>query len=401
MNFKQTFLFVALASLLASCGGKQGGRPNFGDNEYPVMTVEAKSSVMQSTYPATLKGIQDVQIRPKVSGFITQVCVKEGQAVGAGQLLFIIDNATYQAQVRQAQAAVNTATAQMNTAKLTFENNQQLFNNNVIGQFELQSAKNNYEVARAQVAQAKAALASAQETLSFCYVKSPASGVIGSLPFKVGALVSASSAEPLTTVSNVSTIEAYFSMTEKDVLEMTKTSGSVNAALSTFPTVKLQLADGSTYNHPGKVSKVSGVIDPATGSVSVIAQFSNPERLLKSGGSGSIIIPRDNAHALLIPQSVVSEVQDKHFVYIVGKDNKVKYTEIKVDPQTDGNNYVVVSGLQVGDRYVTNGIQSLSDGMEIKPITPAQYDKKIQEAQKLGESNSTAKGFINAMSGKK
>lgn len=401
MNFKQTFLFVALASLLASCGGKQGGRPNFGDNEYPVMTVEAKSSVMQSTYPATLKGIQDVQIRPKVSGFITQVCVKEGQAVGAGQLLFIIDNATYQAQVRQAQAAVNTATAQMNTAKLTFENNQQLFNNNVIGQFELQSAKNNYEVARAQVAQAKAALASAQETLSFCYVKSPASGVIGSLPFKVGALVSASSAEPLTTVSNVSTIEAYFSMTEKDVLEMTKTSGSVNAALSTFPTVKLQLADGSTYNHPGKVSKVSGVIDPATGSVSVIAQFSNPERLLKSGGSGSIIIPRDNAHALLIPQSVVSEVQDKHFVYVVGKDNKVKYTEIKVDPQTDGNNYVVVSGLQVGDRYVTNGIQSLSDGMEIKPITPAQYDKKIQEAQKLGESNSTAKGFINAMSGKK
>ena len=401
MNFKQTFLFVALASLLASCGGKQGGRPNFGDNEYPVMTVEAKSSVMQSTYPATLKGIQDVQIRPKVSGFITQVCVKEGQAVGAGQLLFIIDNATYQAQVRQAQAAVNTATAQMNTAKLTFENNQQLFNNNVIGQFELQSAKNNYEVARAQVAQAKAALASAQETLSFCYVKSPASGVIGSLPFKVGALVSASSAEPLTTVSNVSTIEAYFSMTEKDVLEMTKTSGSVNAALSTFPTVKLQLADGSTYNHPGKVSKVSGVIDPATGSVSVIAQFSNPERLLKSGGSGSIIIPRDNAHALLIPQSVVSEVQDKHFVYIVGKDNKVKYTEIKVDPQTDGNNYVVVSGLQVGDRYVTNGIQSLSDGMEIKPITPAQYDKKIQEAQKLGESNSTAKGFINAMSGKR
>ena len=401
MNFKQTFLFVALASLLASCGGKQGGRPNFGDNEYPVMTVEAKSSVMQSTYPATLKGIQDVQIRPKVSGFITQVCVKEGQAVGAGQLLFIIDNATYQAQVRQAQAAVNTATAQMNTAKLTFENNQQLFNNNVIGQFELQSAKNNYEVARAQVAQAKAALASAQETLSFCYVKRPASGVIGSLPFTVGALVRASSAEPLTTVSNVSTIEAYFSMTEKDVLEMTKTSGSVNAALSTFPTVKLQLADGSTYNHPGKVSKVSGVIDPATGSVSVIAQFSNPERLLKSGGSGSIIIPRDNAHALLIPQSVVSEVQDKHFVYIVGKDNKVKYTEIKVDPQTDGNNYVVVSGLQVGDRYVTNGIQSLSDGMEIKPITPAQYDKKIQEAQKLGESNSTAKGFINAMSGKK
>ena len=401
MRIKQIFLFATLAGMLVSCGGNKGGRPNFGDNEYPVVTLEAKSSVMQTTYPATLKGIQDVEIRPKVSGFITQVCVKEGQSVSAGQLLFVIDNATYQAQVRQAQAAVNTATAQMNTAKLTYENNQQLFAGNVIGQFELESAKNNYEVSKAQVAQAKAALSSAQETLSFCYVKSPASGVIGSLPFKVGALVSASSIEPLTTVSNVSTIEAYFSMTEKDVLEMTKTSGSVNSALSTFPTVKLQLADGSIYNHPGKVSKVSGVIDPATGSVSVIAQFSNPEHLLKSGGSGAIVVPRDNSHALLIPQSVVSEVQDKHFVYLVGKDNKVKYTEIKVDPQTDGNNYVVVGGLQVGDRYVTNGIQTLTDGMEIKPITPAQYDKKIQDAQKLGESNSTAKGYINAMSGKK
>ena len=401
MNIQKTLLFAGMAAVLVSCGGKKQGMPNFGDNEYPVVTVDAKSAAMQTTYPATLKGIQDVQIRPKVSGFITQVCVREGQSVGAGQLLFIIDNATYQAQVRQAQAAVNTATAQMNTAKLTYENNQQLFNNNVIGQFELQSAKNNYEVASAQVAQAKAALASARETLSFCYVKSPASGVIGSLPFKVGALVSASSVDPLTTVSNVSTVEAYFSMTEKDVLEMSKNSGSVNAALSTFPTVKLQLADGTIYNHPGKVSKVSGVIDQATGSVSVIAQFSNPERLLKSGGSGSIIIPREDSHAILIPQSVVSEVQDKLFVYVVGKDNKVRYTEIKVDPQTDGNNYIVRDGLTVGDRYVTNGIQSLTDGMEIKPITPAQYEKKIADAQKLGEANGSTKGFIDAMSGKK
>ena len=379
MNFKQTFLFVALASLLASCGGKQGGRPNFGDNEYPVVTVEAKSSVMQSTYPATLKVIQDVQIRPKVSGFITQVCVKEGQAVGAGQLLFIIDNATYQAQVRQAQAAVNTATAQMNTAKLTFENNQQLFNNNVIGQFELQSAKNNYEVARAQVAQAKAALASAQETLSFCYVKSPASGVIGSLPFKVGALVSASSAEPLTTVSNVSTIEAYFSMTEKQLLEMTRNSGNTQSALAQIPPVQLKLTDGTIYPYKGKVETVSGVIDQTTGSVSMRATFPNPKHELRSGGTGSVLLPSVYSAAITIPQKATFEIQDKKFVYVVGAGNKVASREIKVADQDDGQNYIVTEGLRNGEKIVTSGVSTLKEGMVIKPITAAQSSKEFQQ----------------------
>ena len=348
---------------------------------------------MQTTYPATIKGVQDVEIRPKVAGFITKVCVREGQTVGAGQLLFVIDNETYQAQVRQAQAAVNTATAQMNTAKLTFENNQKLFEQNVIGQYELESAKNTLASAQAQLAQARAALASAKETLSFCFVKSPASGVVGSLPYKVGAMVSASSTPALTTVSNNSSMEIYFSVAEKDMLELTKTAGSAVAAVNSFPPVKLQLADGTVYGHEGKVMKASGVIDAATGSVQLIAQFPNPERLLKSGGSGSVIVPRSDNSSIVIPQSCVSEVQNKKFVYVLDKDNKVKYTEITVDPQTDGNNYVVRSGLKVGDKYVTNGITKLTDNMEIVPITPEQYQKKIDEAAQLGTEGS-AKGFI-------
>ena len=182
MKSKKFMMMVACIALLTSCGGKRGGMPNFGDNEYPVQTAQVQSTSMQTTFPATIKGVQDVEIRPKVAGFITRVCVKEGQSVGAGQLLFVIDNETYQAAVRQAQAAVNTATAQCNTAKLTFENSQLLFENKVIGSFELESAKNTYQSAQAQLAQAKAALASAKETLSFCYVKSPAAGVVGSLP---------------------------------------------------------------------------------------------------------------------------------------------------------------------------------------------------------------------------
>ena len=372
---------AAAATVLVSCGNK-GGRPNFGDNEFPVQEVTTVSASMQTTYPATIKGIHDVEIRPKVSGFLVQINVHEGQTVSAGQTLFVIDNATYQAAVRQAQAAVNTATAQLNTAKLTYDNAQKLFANNVIGSYELESSKNAYESAQAQLAQAKASLASAQETLSFCYIKSPASGVIGNIPFKVGTLVSASTQQALTTVSDISSMEVYFSMTEKDILSMTKTSGSTQEALKEFPAVKLQLADGTIYNEEGHIVKMSGVIDAATGSVQLIANFTNPQRLLKSGGSGAIIIPRSNKSAIVIPQTVVSEVQNKKFVYLLGKDNKVKSSEITVEPQTDGNNYVVTSGLKVGDKYVTNGITKLNDGMEIVPITPKRYQEKIDEQAK-------------------
>ena len=374
MKKNKILMFAAATLLLVSCGGGGGGRPNFGDNEYPVVTAGTSSTTMQTTYPATIKGVQDVQISPKVGGFITKIHVKEGQTVGAGQTLFEIDNVTYQAQVRQAQASVNTAQAACNTAKLSFENSQKLYENKVIGDFELQSATNQYEQAKAGLAQAQAALASAKEALSFCYVKSPAAGVVGTLPFKVGALVSA--ANVLTTVSNNSSMEVYFSLTEKDALAMTSSS------LSEMPNVQLQLADGSVYGHEGKVTKMSGVIDAATGSVQVIALFPNPEKMLKSGGSGAIIIPKSNTDAIIIPQSCVMEVQNKKFVYTLGKDNKVQYTEIKVDPQNDGNNYIVTDGLKAGDKYVTNGITKLSDQMEIVPITPERYQQKIDEQAK-------------------
>ncbi|MBR5655666.1 MAG: efflux RND transporter periplasmic adaptor subunit [Prevotella sp.] len=387
------YLFVAaVAALMVSCGGKRGGQPNFGDDEYPVLTVGTSSSASQTTYPATIKGIQDVEIRPKVSGFLTRVNVREGQSVGAGQVLFVIDNQQQMQAVRQAQAAVNTAQTQLNTAKLTYENNKKLYEQNVIGEYELQTAQNSFNTAQAAVSQAQAVLASAKEALSFCYVKSPSSGVVGTLPFKVGALVSGSG-QALTTVSNNSSMEVYFSMTEKDILDMTKNSGSAQAAVASMPTVKLQLADGSIYNHPGKVTKMSGVIDPATGSAQLIAVFPNPERLLKSGGSGSIVVPHETSSAIVIPQSCVSEVQDKKFMYIVDKDNKVKFTEIKVAPQNDGVNYVVTEGLNIGDRYITNGITKLKDGQTIVPITPERYQQKISEQAK----SMTASDIVNAM----
>ncbi len=402
MRQKSMMMVAALGLTLVSCGGGgRSGKPNFADNEYAVRTVSTESTQLQTTYPATIKGVQDVQIRPKVSGFITKVCVQEGQSVSVGQLLFVIDNETYQAQLRQAKASVNTAQAQLATAKLTFENAQKLYAAKVIGEYELQTAENTYNTSSAQLAQAKAGLASAEEMLSYCYVKSPASGVVGSLPFKVGALVSSASAEPLTTVSDINTMEVYFSVTEKDMLTMTKNEGGVSGALAAYPPVQLQLADGSIYSEPGKVVKASGVIDASTGSVSLIARFANPRHELRSGGAGQIVIPNVNSSAILIPQTATSEVQNKKFVYLVGKDNKVKYTEIQVNPQDDGIYYIVTGGLKPGDRYVSKGITSLSDGMEIKPISEAQYQKKIDDAAKLGEGQNSASAVIGALSGKK
>ena len=381
---KKMMMFAALAATLVSCGGG-GGRPNFGDNEYPVVTVGTSSADMQTTYPAIIKGVQDVEIRPKAQGFITQINVKEGQTVGAGQVLFVIDNETAQQQVRQAQAAVNTAQQQVNTAKLTYDNTKMLHANRVIGDYELQTSQNSYEVAQAQLAQAQASLASAKEMLSYCYVKSPAAGVVGTLPYKKGTLVSSSNV--LTTVSDNSSMEVYFSVTEKAAMVLQ------NAGLQSLPSVKLLLADGSVYPHEGKVTKMSGVIDQGTGSVQLIALFQNPKRILKSGGAGTIVIPRQTTDAIIIPQSCVSEVQDKKFIYLLGKDNKVKYSEIKVDPQNDGMNYIVTEGLKTGDKYVTNGVTKLSDGMEIKPITPERYQEKIAEQAKA----MTAGDIVGAM----
>ncbi len=376
---KKVLMFAAASMLLASCGGG-GGRPSFGDNEFPVVTVGTSSTTMQSTYPAIIKGVQDVEIHPKVQGFITQINVKEGQTVSAGEVIFVLDNVTYQAQVRQAQAQVNTSTAALNTAKLTYDNSQKLFESGVIGDYELKSSKNSYESAVANLAAAQASLASAKEMLSFCYVKSPAAGVVGSLPLKVGTLVSASNT--LTTVSNISSMEVYFSMTEKDVLAMGKNAGGLAGAIEAMPAVKLKLADGTEYGQEGRVTKMSGVIDATTGSVQIIAVFPNAEKVLKSGGSGTIVIPRSNNDVIIIPQSSVSELQDKKFVFILDKDNKVKYTEIKVDPQNDGNTFIVTEGLKKGDKFVTNGITKLHDGMEIVPITPEKYQQKISDQAK-------------------
>lgn len=381
---KKIVTIAALAALLVSCGGSQG-KPDFSDNEFAVRTIGAANADLQTTYPATFKGVQDVEIRPKVGGFITKIFVKEGQQVGAGQVLFTLDDVTYRADVNRCQAAVTSAKSALNTAKLTYDNAQKLFAANVIGEYELQSSKNQYESAQAGLGQAEAALAAAKEALSFCTIKSPTAGVVGSLPYKVGALVGSSMNPAFTTISNGSHVDVYFSLNEKEMMQLIRESGSLQAAIAKMPALKLQLADGTIYGSEGKVVKASGIIDPVTGTTSLIAAFPNPQRLIKSGGSGKVIMPYVSTNVIIIPQDATVEVQDKHFVYVVGKDNKVKYTEVTVDPQNDGQNYIITSGIKKGDRIVVYGVNQLSEGMEIKPLTEAEYAKKMKKAEEMSK----------------
>ena len=392
---KTTLFMLSIALLASSCKKEQQGMPD-ADTHYAVISVQPASAELSTTYPATLKGVQDVEIRPKVSGFITRIFVKEGQAVGRGQALFTIDSEQFSAAVRQAQEAVKSAQQQINvvksniaTAELTQQNKKMLFEKQIISEYEYKTSENQVQslkaqlgAAQAQLGAAQAQLAAARDNLRFCTVTAPASGVIGMLPLKVGALVGPSMAEPFTTVSDIGSVQAYFSMTEKQLLEMARTgNGGVQEAMRQMPAVKLILADGTTYGEQGTIDAVGGVIDQATGAVQMRATFPNPHRILRSGGSANIQMPVFTAQAIMIPQAATTEIQDKKFVYVVGKDNKVTSTEIKVEAQSDGANYVVTDGLKAGDRIVVEGVQNLKNGQEIQPVTPAEAQKMREQAK--------------------
>lgn len=367
---KSRIAYLALCLTLAGCGN--GSQIPQASNEYAVRDVTTSVCNLSTSYPATIKGIQDIEIRPKVGGFITKVHVDEGDFVHKGQVLFSIDRVQYEAAVKSAEAAVRVAKTTVSTQELTVKNKKMLHSQGIISDYDMEMAENELASAQAQLASANAQLVDAKNNLSFCSVTSPSDGVVGTIPYRVGSLVSSTTAEPLTTVSNISEMYVYFSMTEKQLLEYTKGTDGVQGALAAIPPVNLRLVDGSLYDQTGKVTNVSGVIDIATGSVSMRATFDNPQKILRSGGTGSIVIPVRDSSAIQVPQKATYEIQDKRFVYVVGKDNKVKNTEITVLSQNDGTNYVVTSGLKVGDRIVVEGINTLNDGMAIKPVTEAQ-----------------------------
>ena len=363
-NFIQPIAGAMLCIFLFSCGGKNAQNGSGMVREYAVMTLQPDSMEWYSNYPAAIKGKRDIEIRPNVSGFITDLRVDEGSVVRKGQVLFVIDTVPYKAALKVAETNVEVAKASTETARLTVENKRELQRRDIISEYDLQMAENSYASAKAQLAQAEAQLVNARNNDSYTRVISPLDGV-GEIPFRVGSLVSPSSATPLTTVSDNSEMYVYFSMTERQILELVAQYGAENF-LQKLPTVSLKLSDGSIYPLKGRIETVSGIIDTQTGSSNMRATFENPNRLLRSGGSGVIMIPMKNDHAILVPQKATYEIQDKKFVYVLNDDSTVTSTEITIASIDNGKEYMVTSGLKAGDRIVTEGVNTLKDGMTIK-----------------------------------
>ena len=361
---KQTFVKAAvMACFMAavSCGQAPTA---MGPAEYAVMTIATTDREIPTNYSATIRGRQDIAIYPQVSGTIFELCVNEGQTVSKGQPLFIIDQVPYKAALQTAEANVAAAKAGVATAQLTYDSKKELYAKNVVSQYDLLTAENTLLTAKAQLAQAEAQRVNAANNLSYTVVKAPANGVVGTLPYRVGALVSASIPQPLTTVSDNSDVYVYFSMTENQLLNLTRQYGSIANTLKNMPDVQLVLNDGSVYDRTGRIESISGVIDTSTGSVQLRAVFPNADGLLHSGGAGSVIVPNIHKDCVVVPQVATFELQNKVYVYKV-EDGKAASSMIDVEKINNGREYIVKSGLTPGDVIVAEGVGLLREGTPI------------------------------------
>lgn len=375
---KKMLLGVVCATLFACNGNRQ--TMQMGVPDYAVATMKPQSITLTTTRSGTFEGRQDIEIRPNVGGFITQVCVDEGASVKKGEVLFVIDPVQYEEAVNVARAAVEVAKATVATSELTVENNKELRDKNIISEYNYQMSVNTLAQAKAQLAQAEAQLVNAEKNLSYTRVTSPADGVIGKIPYRVGSLVSSAITTPLTTVSDISQMYVYFSMTEKELLDLVRQDSTPGKIIEKMPEVSLLTADGRPYEEKGKITTISEVIDQATGSVRARATFANPQRLLRSGGNGMVIIPTTLNDVIVIPQKATYELQNKRFVYVVNNESVAESREVQVYDLDDGKNFVITGGLQAGERVVMEGASTLRNGTKINPVSQQEAQAKMNAA---------------------
>lgn len=365
---------ITISLVLFSCGNKQSAENvTAGGNAvtptYDVFKVISQPATIKTVYPATLQGEQNIEIRPKIDGYIEEIYVDEGATVKKGQLLFRISAPQYQQDVNTATAAISSAEADVNAAELQVKKTKPLVEKDIISKYELEAAEYTLQIRKAALAQAKANLANAKTNLGYTTVTSPVNGVIGTIPYKLGSLVSSTTAMPLTTVSNIGNVYAYFSLNEKQLLNFSREyqGNTLEAKLKQLPPVTLLLADGTEYPEKGKVETIAGLINTETGSASFRATFPNPVGLLRSGGSATLEIPVTVKDAIIVPQRSTYELQGKRFVYIVNDSNKVISAEIETMDAPAGQYFVVTSGLKAGDTVVYESTGTLIDSTTIKP----------------------------------
>lgn len=335
---------------------------------YPVFKASTYNTVLRSEYPATLQGQQNIEIRPKIDGFIEHIYIDEGATVKKGQLLFRINAPQYEQEVKNELAAINSAEADVNTARLQVEKTRPLVERQIISEYELRSAEDALKVKEAALLQVQTALANARTNLSYTTITSPVDGVAGMIPYKLGSLVTSTTTSPLTTISNIAKVYAYFSMNEKQLLDFSRQykGSTVEEKLKQLPQVMLILADKTEYPEKGRVEAIGGLINTETGAATFRATFPNPVGLIRSGGSALVAIPVAINNALLVPQQSTYELQGKRFVYRV-RDNKVTSAEITTLPTAAGQYFVVTDGLKAGDTIVYEAAAPIADSTVIKP----------------------------------
>jgi membrane fusion protein (multidrug efflux system) len=344
----------------------------------PVIAVKQAPATIYREYTAALEGTNEIEIRPQVDGMLARSYVDEGVYVKNGQLLFQIDDRPFKEQLHNAEAELAAAKANLTSAEIDVSRLLPLVRNNVISDVQLKSAQAVREAAEAHVARAEAMKRNAEINLGYTLIKAPVDGYIGRMPFKTGSLVGAGQPEPLTVLSEIKEVYAYFSLSEQDYLEFKNRfpGSTIEEKIRQTPPVELVLADDSVYPLQGKIETLSGQFNSTTGAITFRAVFPNPDRVLRSGNTGKVRIPRLITSALVVPQEATFELQDKILVFALVDSNKVVSTPIAV-AASSGNYYLVEKGLKPGERIVYSGLDRLQDGMIIQPV-PMSLDSLLQ-----------------------
>ncbi|WP_111707060.1 efflux RND transporter periplasmic adaptor subunit [Lutibacter citreus] len=374
MNTKKQFivklLILSIAIVMVSCGNEEIKAPQHQLMSFNVNSAEKNDVVVYNEYAANIEGEQNIEIRAKVDGFVDEIYIDEGSEVKKGQILFKLSAETLKQQANAAKANIAVAKAQVATAQVDVNKIKPLVEKNIISSVQLLTAQSNLNAAKAQLNAAIASYMNTKENLDYTIIKSPVDGIVGSIPYRVGSLVGRSEAKPLTTVSNISNVYAYFTLNEKQLLQFNRqlNGNSIEAKIKELPAVELILSDGTTYEHKGKIETINGMVNPRTGSISYRAIFPNPSNLLRSGTSGKVKFPSNETEAILVPQKATYELQGKKFVYLVNKENKVESREVTVN-QSINNDFIVKNGLIEGETFVVEGLIKLKDGMQINPVS--------------------------------
>lgn len=370
-----TILSVVGIVLTTSCGN--GSNQEVPGVKYETKVVQPENRTYNLEFPATMAGTHEVKVYPQVNGVITSMKIQNGDFVQRGQVLFVIDQTPFRLAVQNAKANLSVAQSQLQTARLQYDSNSNLASKKIVSDFVLSEARNSYNAALAAVEQAKSQVALAETDLAHCTITAPCTGLVTTNNYVEGSMATAGNPSELCTVSESKEMEVKFSINEATMLDIIREFNMKSSPKGLvcedgkplsdkMPLLQLRLKDNSIYDINGSFAFISGSIDRATGSAQCIAKFQNPNGVLRSGLSATVIFPYAANNVLCIPQTAAVRMQDKYIVYVVGKDGTVQGVLCEVIPSNDGKEYFVTSGLKAGDEVVTNGARKLKNGDKIR-----------------------------------